>query len=489
MRLLKPILGLLAATVLSAAATAQEPGPTLTLDDAIRLALQKNKLLKAASYQPKISRALLLVARGQFDPAFNFTRTYSSTQFSSQLGLPVVDSSKTDFYSASFGGTLPTGTVYSLNANTQEVRDTYSGVQRTFDTFGGFAITQPILQGFGFGYNLEPIRVAKANRAISDQLYRASAINEVTATIIAYSNLQLAHDQLDSARRAESLAASLVTENEKEFKIGFISQSDVIQARANAATYHETIIIAERAVRDAQNGLRELIGDDAFFEDEPLFALPSYELPAVTIDRHADLLTAYKMRPDYQQARLGIVIDKARESYTANTLLPTVNLNANYGYEGVGNTFYTSRQAVQNHENPALEEGITVTIPLTNAVGRGNLRAARLTREQAEETLKSTEADIAVMVAAADGQIETTRKRVAADQNAYDLAKQALDAEEKKKKEGQSSTLYVVQEQEQVAQAQNILSYALAAERQAVAQYDMTLGTTLERYHVTLADN
>jgi hypothetical protein len=33
------------------------------------------------------------------------------------------------------------------------------------------------------------------------------------------------------------------------------------------------------------------------------------------------------------------------------------------------------------------------------------------------------------------------------------------------------------------------VSYALAAERQAVATYDQTLGTTLERYHVKLADD
>ena len=42
--------------------------PTLTLDDAIRLALQRNKNLKVTSYLPGISRANLLVARGAFDP-------------------------------------------------------------------------------------------------------------------------------------------------------------------------------------------------------------------------------------------------------------------------------------------------------------------------------------------------------------------------------------------------------------------------------------
>jgi outer membrane protein len=489
---MRPLAFLFAAAlsaVLAVSAPAQEAGPTLTLDDAIRMALQRNKLLKVASFQPKISRALLLVARGQFDPALQFNRNYSQSDFAAQTGFsPIEDSRKTDYYSAAVTGVLPIGTVYNVGGNTQELRDTLDH-GKSFDTFAGVSITQPLLQGFGFGYNLEPVRVAKANRGIADQVYRAAAINQVTNVVLAYSNLQLAHDQLDAARRAQAVASSLVAENEKEYKIGSISQSDVIQARANTATYQEPIIFAERAVRDAQNALRELIGEDVFFEDEPLFTLVSTEVPPVTVDRHADLMTAYKMRPDYQQRRLGIVIDKAREAYTENALLPVVNFTGAYGHEGVSSSFYTSRQEIENRQNPSISAGLSVTIPFTFAVGRGNLRASRLTRESDEESLKSMEADIAVAVAGADGQIETTRRRVAADQAAYDIAKQALDAEEKKKKAGQSTTLYVVQEQQQVAQVQNILSFALASQRQAVALYDQTLGTTLERYHITLTND
>jgi outer membrane protein len=483
------ILAAAAAAALAVSSPAQEPGPTLTLDDAIRLALQRNKLLKAASYQPKISRANLLVARGQFDPALQVSRTFSQSDFASETGFtPVEDITKIDYYSAAVTGILPLGTVYNVGAYTQELRDTLDG-SKSYDTFGGVSITQPLLQGFGLSYNLVNVRVAKANRAIGDQVYRASAINQVTNVVLAYSNLQLAHDQLDSARRAETLAGSLVNENEKEYKIGSISQSDVIQARANAATYHETILIAERAVRDEQNQLRELIGEDAFFEDEPLFTLVPYEVPPVTIDRHADLLVAYKQRPDYIQARLAIVSDKARESYAADALLPIVNFTGAYGYEGVSGSFYTSRMEAENRQNPSIQAGLSVTIPFTFAVGRGNLRAARLTREQAEENLRSTEADIAVAVAAADGQIETTRKRVVADQNAFSLAKQVLEADEKMKKDGQISTFQVVNEQQLVDEAENVLSYALAAQRQAVALYDQARGTTLERYHITLTND
>ena len=50
-----------------------------------------------------------------------------------------------------------------------------------------------------------------------------------------------------------------------------------------------------------------------------------------------------------------------------------------------------------------------------------------------------------------------------------------------------SSTLAVVQQEQQLAQDESSISNALAAEREALANYDHALGTTLERYHITLA--
>jgi len=126
-------------------------------------------------------------------------------------------------------------------------------------------------------------------------------------------------------------------------------------------------------------------------------------------------------------------------------------------------------------------------VPLAFAVGRGNLRSARLQREQAEAALKDLQANIALSVATAEGQIETARKRVVADQAALELAKRALEDEVKKQKAGMSSTLAVVQQEQQLAQDESSISNALAAERLAVANYDHALGTTLERYRITLA--
>ena len=52
--------------------SAQTPEPSLTLEDAIRLALANNRSLKVVSFSRGIAHANWLAAMGQFDPALVF---------------------------------------------------------------------------------------------------------------------------------------------------------------------------------------------------------------------------------------------------------------------------------------------------------------------------------------------------------------------------------------------------------------------------------
>src|ERR1035438_5330860 len=137
---------------------AQDAASTLILDDAIRLALGHNRSLKVVSYGRGISRANLLVAQGQFDPSLAFNRSSSGTRSAASLGQVQLDDIRADYYSAALQGQLPVGTLYSVTASTQDVRDMYSGFARNYQTFGGFTVTQPLLKGFGFDANLEAVR-------------------------------------------------------------------------------------------------------------------------------------------------------------------------------------------------------------------------------------------------------------------------------------------------------------------------------------------
>lgn len=486
---LRPFLFAAGAAGLIASAAGAAP---LTVDEAIRLALDRNRDIKVESFSRGIARANLLMAYGQFDPSLNFTRNYGESgnslstdpQLASQLELVKIDK-----YALSLDGLTPWGLNYSLGATAQNQRGTYNNFINNYATFGGLSVTQPLLRGFGFGNNLNGVRVARADRGIADWQFRQAVIDTITGVVNAFSDLEFAHKELEISRRSRELAAGLVAENEKRFKVGGMSESDVTQARARTATREEAIIFSEQAVRDAENALRRLIGEDIVLpQAEPLAIEPAAAVEPM-VQPAEDLKKAYQLRPDYQAARLGIDIRRANESLAKNQLLPRLDFVGSYGYSGLDPNFERSRQMVSRQDNRAYTVGMVVSVPLTFAQGRGKVRAARLQRQQAETDLGRLEQDIAVSVAHAAGEIETTRRRVEANRSAYQLAQQALENEIKKLRAGTSNTFFVLNLQENVAGAESSLYNALAGQRRAAAGYDRELGTTLTRYNVTLTKN
>jgi outer membrane protein TolC len=376
---------------------------------------------------------------------------------------------------------------YSLGGSAQNQRYPQNGYTDNFATFGGITITQPLLKGFGLSTNLLGVRIARADRGIADWEFRQTAINIVTSVVIAYSDVAYAQQLLRIAQRSRELAAGLLSENEKRFRVGSISESDVTQARARTATRDEFILVAQQGLRDAINRLHQLTGDMTFsVEPEAIVVEPTAIPDEVNVNPAEDLQKAFIDRPDYQAARLGIVKRRANASAARNQLLPQVDFVGSYGYSGLDRNFAASRRMISDHDNRSYSAGVVVSIPLTFAEGRGRARSARLQLRQSEADLTRLEQDIALTITQAAGQIQTTHQRVVANRGAYDLAKQALDAELKKLRAGTSSTFVVLNLQGELISAENSLYNALADERRAHALYDRELGRTLTVRHIIL---
>jgi outer membrane protein TolC len=475
--------------VLALSAPAAES--VLTLDDAIRLALENNQRIKVSTYGPQIARANVLAQYGRFDPALTFNRSYGETETPGTYLVPGTRPlTQTDNYSLTLDGVMPWGLSYSVGTTADNQRGTFNTFADSYATFGGVTVTQPLLRGFGFGANLADLRIAKANRGISDWQHRQTVIDTVTNVIFAFNNLQQARANVRIARLSRDLAAQLLDENEKRHRVGAISDADVTQARARVASREDSILLAERNVSDLENQLRLLLGETHFPLNGPALATADLA-PAqdIAVDAAADVKAAYELRPDYQAARLGVVISRASNASAQNQLLPRLDFVGSYGYGGLDPSFPTARTQVHDRDARAYSVGMVVRVPLTFTEGRGRARAAKLTLRQSEADLTRLEQDIAVSVVAAAGQIETTKQRVAATRLAYDLQQQALTDEQKKLKAGTSATFFVLQEQENLAFAQSSYARALADQRRALANYDRETGRTLDRYHLTVAKN
>lgn len=457
----------------------------LTLDEAIARALQNNRSIKVSELGRGIARANVLAEYGRFDPALTFRRSYSESE--NVVGPTAITASSIqhDQYAAGLEGILPLGTLYNIGGRSSNYRGLFNNYRDTFESFGGISVTQPLLRGFGLGANLASLRIAKADRAISDWEYRQTVIDTVTNVILVYSSLAEARDGLRIAVRFRDLAARLVTENEARNRVGSLSDADVTQARARAAYREEQILLAQRQIKVLANQLRALIGEGGIAADAPDFVVdPLTPLTTPPMDGAAELNRALQLRPDYQAARQVISRRRATRSLAVNQLLPQVDFVGSYGHNGLAPDFATSRAQVRARDSRAYSAGVVVSVPLTFAEGRGRARAAKLSVQQAQTNLEAIEQEIAVGVANAIGQLQTAQERVRATYRAYELAQQALDAEEKRFRAGASSTFFVLQLQEQLAVAENSHVRAIADQRRAFASYERAVGATLINHNL-----
>jgi len=464
---------------------------TLTLDTAIQRALAKNFAIKVEGYDAAIASARVTEALGKFDPVISGSYNHTENRnpllsFDSNTGLRNTTNDRTDTYDLGLGGLLPWGMTYRLGGTTTNARGTFNAYADNFDSFAGVSGTQPLLRNFGFGPTLASIRIARTNRGISDWQFRQTVMDTVTRVTYAYHDLNFAIAYLRSATRSRDLAAELLGENEKRFKVGSMSEYDVTSARSRVASRQENVLSAERQVREAENALKQLISDDRTtgLLDERLAIEPPAPAPIVVVDPAADFRIALEKRPDYQQAKLSLQRSDINSRLQFNQLLPRVDLVGSYGANGYDVSRAASRRQVQDQDYRSYSWGVVVSVPLTFTTERGRYRAAKLQQRQAETQLQQVEQAIVVFVGNAAGQIETTQKRIQANRQARELAQATLDAEVKRLRVGQSSTFFVAQQQEILSFAEVREAAAQSDYAKALAEYDRQLGVTLEKLNI-----
>jgi outer membrane protein len=467
-------------------------GEVVSLNDAIQRALDKNFSIKVDGYDAAIARARVTEALGKFDPVLSGSYTHEENRnplltFDS-TGRRNTTRDETDVYEVGVGGLAPWGLTYRLGAVTTNSRGTFNAYADNYDSFAGVSGSQPLLRDFGFGPTLASIRIARTNRGISEWQFKQAVIDTITQVTYAYHDLDFAYAALRSATRSRDLAAGLLSENEKRYRVGAMSEYDVTAASSRAASRVEGVLIAERRVRDAENYLKQLISDDrtAGLLDRRLYIEPPASPPIVVVDAAADFPIALSKRPDYQQARLAVERGEINSRFQRNQLLPRVDLVGSYGHNGLDTNRAASRRQVKDRDYLSYSWGVVVSVPLTFTTERGRYRAAKLQQRQNETQLQQLEQAIVVLVGNAAGQIETAQQRIQADRRARELAQATLDAEVKRLRVGQSSTFFVAQQQELLSIAEVREAAAISDYHKALAEYDRQLGVTLEKLNVTL---
>ena len=479
-----------------AAAAAESPTAApvreLSLEDCIRMALERNFDVQVQSFGPQISRFNLDAARGGYDPSLTFSATerFSKSDIRPHPDFPSLliggNENTTESMQSSVGGILPTGLNYSL-FNSADRRSFTGFVGEQFSMSTGVSLTQPLLKNFWIDGTRLSIQNSRLDLKISKRRLEDTLLRTVNLVENAYYDLIFASKNVEVQQQSLDLAEQLLEDNKKRVKVGSMAPLEEKQAESQVAARRADLISAVQALATQQNTLKDLLTDD-FIAWNGIDIQPSETLVAVEapLDKQTSWRTGLTMRPDLLELKESLAKANIDVRYRHNQLFPSVDLIASYQHVGIDtNPGDTLGEAISGN-NPNYSIGARITIPLGNRSARNRYQASKAAKKQAILRLKQREQSILVEIDNAIGNALAQFRRVEATRDAREYAEAALAAEEKKLANGASTSFVVLQMQRDVTTARSSEIRALADYNKALATVSNSEASTLKRRKIEL---
>jgi outer membrane protein len=467
----------------------------LSMDDAVKLALEQNLGIRIQRIDPEIQDLGIGQAKALWTPTL--TSSLSRNSVSQPASSVVVPTSQNSTFSTGIGmtQTLPWGGGYNATWNNQRLTTTniLSNFSPQLQSALSLGYTQPLVRGFSIDQIREQVQLSQKSRELSDIQLQGVITGTSRAVRNAYWDLAGAIANQKAQQQSLELSQQSLHDNQKRVEIGTMAPIDIVQAQAEVASNEQGVIVAEATIKQAQDNLRTLILDPAapdfwsvVFDptDAPAFA-------AQAIDVDAAVRNALSQRADLRSAKNSIEQSDVNIKFFKNQILPDVNASVNYGTFGIGGSQLTpvdftnpasstARQIISQRgygsvlgdvfgsSYPQWSVGVQIGYPIGHSVSEANLARARLQYQQAQTQQKNLEMQVVAQVRTVGRNVQTNQQRVRSAGASRELQERKLEAEEKKLAAGMSSSFFVFQ-------AQRDLSVARVAEIQAVLDYNKSL--------------
>jgi outer membrane protein TolC len=131
---------------------------------------------------------------------------------------------------------------------------------------------------------------------------------------------------------------------------------------------------------------------------------------------------------------------------------------------------------------------LTLNIPLRNRTAQADQVRSELEYRQAQVRLQQLENQVRIEVRNAQFDVEQNRASVESAQAAVELARQTLNAEQKKLAAGVSTSTAVLQDEATLTMTQSNLVSAMAAYEKSQVELDRSTGLLLDHAGIVMSD-
>src|SRR5262252_3604357 len=266
----------------------------LTLNDAIRQALENNNDIATSRIDVEMSEDDLTAARGAYDPRMTAETYFQHNRqpLTSFLGGSGTGSLATNELDNQFGisGLSPRagGSYKFAFTSTRASSDNFFNDLNPIHS-NSFSInyTQPLMRGRRTDDTRRRIEIAKKNLSLSDVQFRQRAIEVITKVETAYWDLVFALRNFQVQTEAANQARQQVETNRRQVQQGVLAPIDITEAEAQVKIYEQNVYSAQEEITRAENVLKTLMLADHHAETWSRALLPvtpvSLEAPRLSL--------------------------------------------------------------------------------------------------------------------------------------------------------------------------------------------------------------
>ncbi|HEV8591506.1 MAG TPA: TolC family protein [Pyrinomonadaceae bacterium] len=515
---------------------------TLSLDGAVRMALNNNNDIELARDDVKVNEKLLLAAEGVYDPVISSTSSFRRNSF---RGANSWNTFSTDVgFLQSFrkgGGSITP--IFTTSRTGNYVTGPNGELQQSFfnQSSLGVAFTQPLFRNRKIDNNRRQIRIRKKVLEQSDADFRRKTIEKIFQVQQAYWDLVFALS--DQKNRLDNL--NLSKENLKKVEMQIEDGAEPPLARAEVETElanrEVDVFEAERRVAEVENALKHLVLPSMTSTEWSRTFVPTDKpnLNPIKTSLAEAMTDAVNNRPELVRLKQQQEISAIEMEYFGNQTKPRIDFNAGVSLDGfavkapqssgnsalidinsaatnadafllsqvnivrndprlnlgnvsniptvpnsainspiVGGTFKSIRNLFS--PNAAnFSAGVTINFPFKNKIAEAELARVDIERHQVETQIKIQELQVYTEVRNALQNVESAAKKMTSAQKARENAEIQLQGEKELFDTGRSSRFLLFQRENALVNARNAEISSQIEYNKAVAALQQTTSTTL----------
>ena len=416
MKKLGLFLGFITLTLTSVAQSTEQTALTLTLEQALEIALSENPTIKVAEQEIEIKRYAKQEAYASLYPRFDATAQYQRVLAKQTMSMD-------------FGG------------QTQTIK---VGSDNSFN--GGVTGSMPIVNAQLW----ESLKVSVADVVLAVEKARSSQIDMIEQVSQAYFSVLLAKESLEVYQRVYDNAVENNKNIKKRYDVGSVSEFDYISSNVSVQNAIPNVIEAQNSVVLTLWQLKALLGIDLKKNIDVAGSLADYEAQM----NYAHTLEQLDLSNNSTLKQLDIQEDMLASALKITKLanVPTLSVNAAYLYTALGNDgkFFQAKAW-----NPYSYAGVQLNIPIfAGNQRRAATRQAKLNLSNLQLQRENAERQLQVAVVNSLNNMQTNVKKFSAAAATVGQAQRGYDIAVKRYEVGRGTLVDVDNSQLQLTQAE-----------------------------------